>query len=231
LSRKFSNDAQIRSLKPMAGHQYDAHDTKMRGFSVRVSPGGTISFFIWYRVGRKGRRYTLGKFPTIKLAEAREQARLALQRVAQGKDPAAEKQMPRTIYGERLFSVLVTEFIEDHVNRNTRSWRETERILAREFAIWSKWPIDDISRRDVSGILSAIVKRGSPSSANHALAAVRAFFNWAVAEVILIVRHVLASRLHREPKVVNAYWMRTSWRAFGPRLIRLISHTEMLFIS
>ena len=42
--------------------------------------------------------------------------------------------------------------------------------------------IHDISRRDINSILTAIVKRGSPSSANHALAAVRKFFNWAVDE-------------------------------------------------
>ena len=58
---------------------------------------------------------------------------------------------------------------------------ETERLLNREFvSLWGTWPIHTISRQDVTKVLNAIVKRGAPSAANHALSAVRKMFNWAI---------------------------------------------------
>ena len=38
--------------------------------------------------------------------------------------------------------------------------------------------VRDITRTDVLQVLDGIVERGSPSSANHALSAIRKCFNW-----------------------------------------------------
>lgn len=106
----------------------------------------------------------------MSLAEGRKRAQQALLEVASGKDPAAEKQRARTAYSGELFGALVDDFIENHAKRKTRLWADTERLLKREFTNqWEKWPAKDISRRDVTKVLSDIVKRGSPSTANHAL--------------------------------------------------------------
>ena len=174
-------DIAVRNLKPSAGRQVDVYDSRIRGLAVRVSPMGTKAFVVWYRIGSKARRLTLGRFPTMSLAEARKRAQEALLQVADGKDPAAEKQRARAEYGGNLFSTLVDEFIETYAKRKTRGWAETERLLKREFvSLWGTWPIQTISRQDVTKVLNAIVKRGSPSAANHALSAIRKMFNWAI---------------------------------------------------
>jgi integrase len=101
--------------------------------------------------------------------------------VADGKDPATEKQRTRAQYNKRLFGLLADEFIEGYAKRKTRGWPETQRLLKREFvSVWADWPIADVSRTDVLKVLNAIVARGSPSAANHALAAIRKMFNWAI---------------------------------------------------
>jgi Arm domain-containing DNA-binding protein len=116
-------------------------DTKVRGFGVRVSPQGTKSFFVWYRVGDDARRLTLGRYPTMSLAEGRKRAQQALLEVASGKDPAAEKQRARAAYSGELFGALLEDFIENHAKRKTRLWGDTERLLNREFVShWEKWP-------------------------------------------------------------------------------------------
>ena len=104
------------------------YDGRIRGLAVRVSPMGTKAFVVWYRIGTKARRLTLGRFPTMSLAEARKRAQEALLQVADGKDPAAEKQRARSDYGGNLFSALVDEFIETYAKRKTRGWRETEQV-------------------------------------------------------------------------------------------------------
>ena len=67
-------DIAVRSLKPITGRQVDVYDSKIKGLAVRVSPMGTKSFVVWYRIGSKARRLTLGRFPTMSLAEARKRA-------------------------------------------------------------------------------------------------------------------------------------------------------------
>jgi hypothetical protein len=54
---------------------------------LRVTPGGVKTWAVLYSYGRRKRRLTLGEFPAIKLAKARELALDAIARVAQGRDP------------------------------------------------------------------------------------------------------------------------------------------------
>ena len=98
------------------------YDSRIRGLAVRVSPMGTKAFVVWYRIGNKARRLTLGRFPTMTLAEARKRAQEALLQVADGIDPGAAKQRARAEYGGNLFNTLVDEFIETYAKRKTRGW-------------------------------------------------------------------------------------------------------------
>ena len=45
---------------------------------------------------------------------------------------------------------------------------------------WGKRKISDVAKSDVTDALEGILDRGTPSAANHAYAAVRGLFNWAV---------------------------------------------------
>ena len=174
------SDIGVRNLKPIERRQLDIYDSTIPGFGVRVSPKGTKSFFVYYRVGRCAKRLTLGRFPVLRLAEAREQARRALLSVNAGKDPAVEKQQARESYEGRLFDAVVEVYIETYARVNTRRWAETARILRREFCLpWKGRLIGDITTSDVRLVLDGIVSRGASATANHALASLRKFFNWA----------------------------------------------------
>jgi hypothetical protein len=120
VASKLLTDALIRNLAPHPAKQVDHYDSKISGFGVRVSPQGTRSFFVWYRIGEDARRLTLGRYPTMSLAEARKRAQQARLEVANGKDPAAEKQRARAAYTGELFGALVDDFVEKHAKRKTR---------------------------------------------------------------------------------------------------------------
>jgi len=51
--------------------------------------------------------------------------------------------------------------------------------------MWSGRTIHEITRRDVNELLDRIVSRGSPVTANRALAAIRKMFSWAVSKDIV----------------------------------------------
>ncbi len=94
----------IDSLRPPDRGQVDYWDTGLSGFGIRLSQGGKRSWIVMYRVGRRKRRFTLGSYPPMKLAEARKDASTALVRAQKGGDPAHEKKIAQTA---ETFSQLV----------------------------------------------------------------------------------------------------------------------------
>src|SRR5262245_46152813 len=81
---------------PTAG-KVDYWDAYTPGFGLRVSAGGRRAWVLMYRHSNVKRSLTLGTYPALSLADAREQAGRALRAVQyDGVDPAANKKVERT---------------------------------------------------------------------------------------------------------------------------------------
>ena len=174
-------DLSIKGLKPRGNTIYDTFDSKVPGFAIRVFPSGSKSFVLLYRVQGRLRRLTLGRYPVLTLAEAPKLAHRALNGVAHGADPQQKKSEERR--GGIDFDQTVDTFIATHCARFNRATTaaETARVLRTQFVKrWDKRDIREIKRADIVAVLDRIVAQGSPSAANHALSAIRKFFNWAV---------------------------------------------------
>ena len=74
---------------------YDVRDSILRGFLVRVEPGGTKSFFLDYRFAGKRSRYRLGVFPNLSVDGARSVALVTAGDVARGVNPQARRKAER----------------------------------------------------------------------------------------------------------------------------------------
>ncbi len=70
-------------------------DKSTPGFGLRVTSNGHRSWICLYRYKGDKRRYTIGTYPKLDLADAREQAKDILRRAAKGEDPATEKKRER----------------------------------------------------------------------------------------------------------------------------------------
>ncbi len=170
--------AAVERLTSRGKDRIEYFDQTFPSFGVRVTARGSKSWFVYYRIGGRLRRLTLGTFPVDKLAEAREKARNALKMVEHGIDPAKVKEREKA---ERLDTVrrVVAEFIERHAKARNRSWRQTEAVFEKEvLPDWGDRPIKSITRRDVRDLLDGIMDRGTPYVANRTLAAIRKLFNW-----------------------------------------------------
>src|SRR5262249_19009901 len=111
-------------------------------------------------------------------------AATAMEQVARGIDPAAEKREAKTA-DRRSDTVeqLAILFIEQHAKRKTRpsSWKAVESTFRREvLPAWGNRPIADIRRRDVADLVNAVAMT-RPISANRMLAHLSRFFRWCVA--------------------------------------------------
>src|SRR3989442_8399442 len=90
-------DRAIRALQPMAKRvDYFEAGGALPGFGLRVTPNGVKTWTVIYRnASGRLRRLTLGKYPPLCPADARQGAHKALANRVQGADPAAPEQARR----------------------------------------------------------------------------------------------------------------------------------------
>ena len=77
----------------------DYFDSEVNGLSLRVFPSSSKTFSIVYRNNaEKQKRYTIGKYPTITLVQAKKEAQRLLLLVSQGEDIQKTKSKRKTNY-------------------------------------------------------------------------------------------------------------------------------------
>lgn len=179
----------VELQKPDPGKRLEIADSTLPGFYLVVQPSGAKSWAVRYRADGKSRKLTLGPYPRLGLADARERARTALQAVSEGRDPAGERTavLQEQAAAARLtFGAVVADFIQRYAKPRNRSWPEAERLLSRgDLAPWQERDVRSIGRRDVLDVIDAMVERGAPVQANRQFAAMRKLFGWAVERGIL----------------------------------------------
>jgi hypothetical protein len=158
-------------------------DIASPGFGVKVTPTGRKVFIVLYRTGGAGsklRKYTIGPYGRVTLHQARVAAQKVFAAKHEGRDPAAEKRQSKCRAVADRIGDLLESFVIQRLAQN-RSAAETSRLLRREIGIpWAGRSVHSISKRDVVDLISAIVQRGAPGSANKTLKSVKTFFGWCV---------------------------------------------------
>jgi integrase len=95
MSRHIRNLASARvvgAIKPPATGQADYFDATVKGFGIRVSAGGRMTWFVMYRDSDSRRqRFTLGTYPALSCKDARREALSTFEAIAKGGNPAKEK--------------------------------------------------------------------------------------------------------------------------------------------
>ena len=75
----------IEGVKPDPSKRREFRDELMPGLVFRVSTSGTKTFCLHKRINGKVRRLTIGRFPVLSLAEARERVRQVLYDIEPGR--------------------------------------------------------------------------------------------------------------------------------------------------
>jgi integrase len=186
--------AQVESLKAPAHGQQEYWDKKLPGFGLRVSQGGRKTWTLLYRHQKLMRRLTVGTYPPLSLADARDMAKAKLAEVQRGLDPATLKQEARDA---DTFAAVAERYLAEHahVHKKASSVYEDEKILRRALLpAWGKRKAADIKRRDVIALVDGIATR-APIAANRTLSLASKIFNFALSKEI-----IAASPAYRIPK-------------------------------
>ncbi len=164
----------IEALRPPAKGQLDIYDAGgPPGFLMRVSQGGTRTFQMLYRVEGKLKRWTIGRFPSVSLAEAREKAK---RRDALHEDPVG-----RMVELKRAatFGELAEQFLEaEGPKLKERTLVEWRRIIQNELLdAFGAMKVHEIGRGDIRTFLDTKAKT-APVMANRILEVIRRVLSW-----------------------------------------------------
>jgi hypothetical protein len=186
------------------GSRMVIHDEDVRGLQLRVT-ANVKSFCVYLRpqskqVGKRGspkkgkqRRITLGHYPALGIAEAREQAREILTIAGKGRDPWAERKQANQHRYSNLFESALVQFI-DVLKSEIVSWEKAETALKKHVdPKWTGIPMTDITKRQADELIAGIVKGGRKGTAREVRKHLHRMFEWAV-ETEIVTKNPLHSR-------------------------------------
>lgn len=173
-------DGRIKSLSS-SGSRMEIADEGCAGLYVRVSQTGNKSFAYKYRRFGKLTRITLGRYPSLSLAEARSQASDLTRRVRSGEDIKTASRASESVES------LVEDYIQFVAGHGKRSWQEDRRILEKDFVPrFGGRPAGDVSKRELIAMLDEIaIGRQAGCMANRTLSCLRSFYRWATGEDLI----------------------------------------------
>jgi integrase len=125
-------------------------DTQLKGFGVQVRSSGAKTFVYAYRFDGRSRRFTIGKFGRLTVAQARAAAKLRSGQVALGFDPNAEKEERAKTH---TLNEVLDRYIAEHLEReaSVEAVRSCKRVKVLIGGLGNKLvvDIDDVAFRQV----------------------------------------------------------------------------------
>jgi integrase len=211
-------DLACARARPVPGKRLELYDGAggVPGLALRITERGIKSWSVYYRVGGRLRRLTLGRYPDLSLVEARRRARQALEQADRGFDPAGRAEGRRR---RDRFAEVAADYLELHCRRNRhRAIPVTMRFLRPALAAWGPRPIQSITKRDVLDLVDGIAGR-APTMANRTQALLKRLFAWAVEREIIAANPLAGlrppAREASRDRVLSGAELGAIWRAAG----------------
>ena len=176
------SDRPIKNAKP-AEKAYKISDG--HGLHLLIKPNGGKYWRLKYRIDGKEKLLSIGVYPTISLAEAREAAENARRMVASGQSPSAAKQQAKAERKAAIANSFGNLAREWHANQLTR-WTPTHaaRVLhsleVDAFPTLAALPMIEIKAPLLLEMVRGIEARGVPETAIRVLQRVKSVFNYAI---------------------------------------------------
>ena len=178
------NDRQIKNAKPAeTGKKTKLFDGG--GLYLEVTPAGGKVFRLKYRIDGKEKTLTIGKYPTVSLAEARQAAENARRLLVSGQDPSEAKQQAkreRQAAALNTFESIARRWHSDNLIR----WKENHaaRVLryfeTDVFPVIGAMSIQEIRVSDIKVVIDGVMARGVNNTAEKIREWIGAIFDYAV---------------------------------------------------
>ena len=232
------NDPFIKFYKA-PDKRVEVYDENIQGLALRVTPTGHKSFVFRYRYNNKVKRYTIGSYPNVGLAQARSDAKELSYKVSRGIDPNEEKrQNKKPAPKEFTFSELCERFKKRHLPSLRKSTSdEYLRIIDKELnPVFGRFEAKEISRKQIIDLLDKIAyDRKTVTLSNRIRSVISSIFSFGVDKAIVEVNPVLSIRKkknsNKRDRVYSEKELKILWKAFENQAEPIQSIYKMLLIS
>ena len=156
-------------------------DSTLRGFGLRASETGVLSFIYNYRYKGTERRITIGRAPAFTAETARDEAMALYIDLKNGLDPMEDKNAWK---GEPTFRDLADEYMKNAKrSKRPNSLRNDTRMLEKVIvpALGSR-RLGDIGKRHIEDLHDSLEE--TPYVANRTLSLLSAIFNYGLKEEV-----------------------------------------------
>ncbi|WP_457605528.1 tyrosine-type recombinase/integrase [Nitratifractor sp.] len=185
-------DTRVKALKPKE-KGYFVTDGGQPNLTLHVLPSGRKSWRYRYTIPETGRSssFTIGQYPAIGLARAREIARELAKKVASGVDPVIEKKRKREevraakkrekARSKFTFRKATDRYLAGRERSISDShYKRMRRAFDNDCAPLHDKPLAEITVGDIRGIINTIKGRGAVETAKKTLYALRDLFDTAI---------------------------------------------------
>ncbi len=192
------------SIKNLTIEQQRMNDTEISGFHARISPKGTIKYYLYYRLHGKQRNYLIGSASALTPTQARDMAKEKAGLIAGGEDIQLTRH--ETKKQEMRKSLTLRRFLDEHYKpylyaMNPKQAHKSFVCISNTFKHLENKSMDSITAWDIQQWISQKSKQGrAPATMTYAFNRLKAAFNRAK-EWDFIDAHNLDSV--RLPKVDN----------------------------
>lgn len=172
-------DLQVRNLKSRA-KAYQVADGE--GLVLEVRPTGQKAWLYRYRFFGRPEKLSLGSYPEVSIAKARDGKIEAQQLLAEKKSPAHVKQADKRKYAHELSTVagLAAAYMTHHSDTLASAARARMYIEKKILPAIGRRFIDEITPADCVAIVEKVKHAGAPAVARKVLEHMRGIFGYAV---------------------------------------------------
>lgn len=222
----------VETVKPKGGERTTISDSVVEGLELRLGSNGSKMWSLRYRTrGGKRNRLSLGRYPALSLAEARDRAIQALAAAVSGADPAAAKKAEKTeaIAAERTVEDLAEAFFA-----SPDAAQRAPLTNVMESGVWrnhlaprlAKRPLQDLKRGEVRACVREVAERSGNRTANYTHAVIRRIYNFGIREEWVetnpaqfpqLYQHKSRDRVYSEAEI-GLLWETWSVAKFGAKL-------------
>ena len=168
------NDRLLKALSLPEAGRLELTDDKATGLKFRLTPNGRATWSVQVNVHGEKRRFTIGEYPAIGLAEARKKAGKLRVDALGGNDPIRDRRAKaEAAKAQQSVAQVLSIYARQHLEQ-LRTGYEREQQLRWALAKHLNKPIGELQRRDLQAAIDAKAAEGKLGAANRIRTALNA---------------------------------------------------------
>jgi integrase len=212
--------------KAPKGKRAERFDALAPGLSLRTTDTGTKSWGVYYRFDGKHQRLTIGGWPAVAVAEARERAREIKDQAKAGIDPKVVKRAAADAVrteaaaaARNTFGRIAEIYITRECSRLKRGGEYESAIRRELLPKWQHRQMTDLRRGDLTEITDALIDAGKPMAGRRIHEITKRIFNWSMDRGDIELSPFAAMRppVKKEPRdrVLKDDEIKALWKTWG----------------